>query len=167
MRHARHKEAVPLRRSQEISAFTWLDTAFTPSSSLWNPVPTSLQEPLEPFLSRCWFLVHELDKTLPLAWTLLRWSVLIYILGDQKNPGYWQKYSSNEKGYKLWSNSNCILQTSLMFKAVLEPRNSPTEELEGGSWLVEGRSDSSDACTGSSSCWLSISRPASELIILR
>lgn len=41
----------------------------------------------------------------------------------------------------------------------------PTEELEGGSWLVEGRSDSSDAWTGSSSCWLSISRPASELIL--
>lgn len=30
---------------------------------------------------------------------------------------------------------------------------------------MEGRSDSSDACTGSSSCWLSISRPASELIL--
>lgn len=30
---------------------------------------------------------------------------------------------------------------------------------------MEGRSDSSDAWTGSSSCWLSISRPASELIL--
>lgn len=48
---------------------------------------------------------------------------------------------------------------------VVNSWNLPTEELEGGSWLVEGRSDSSDACTGSSSCWLSISRPASELIL--
>lgn len=41
----------------------------------------------------------------------------------------------------------------------------PADELEGGSWLVEGRSDSSDAWTDSSSCWLSISRPASEVML--
>lgn len=51
------------------------------------------------------------------------------------------------------------------YEITFQQLTSPADELEGGSWLVEGRSDSSDAWTDSSSCWLSISRPASEVIL--
>lgn len=55
--------------------------------------------------------------------------------------------SQGKKNYQLLLTEQCLLQTRLMCKScvVVWSRDLPTEELEGGSWLVEGRSDSSEA----------------------
>lgn len=55
--------------------------------------------------------------------------------------------SQGKKNYQLLLTEQCLLQTRLMCKsyAAVWSRDLPTEELEGGSWLVEGRSDSSEA----------------------